>query len=162
MLSDEGYNNQLTDTKHRLAAWAEANRAGAHIQIDDDESYWRIISEPYQPSLCPVELVLREDRHYDLSIARAAQEDQPIEDFALFTELFEAIARGAPFVRSYRTTATMQLLATETVVPLPGRDDWRVIQRTTLGERLGLADALIDEQHFASYVLAGNGRGEMN
>ncbi len=162
MLSDEGYNNQLNDVRRALTMWAETHDACARVQIDENDLYWRISAQPVQASLCPIELVLRTDRHYDLAIADAAVEDRPIEDFSLFPALFDAVAAGTPRVSTYRTAATGQLLATETLVPLPSREDWRVQHVTPLGRTLGLTAALVEEKLFAAYAPAGSDSGSMN
>ena len=151
MLSDEAFSNSLTDTKRALESWADRYDGAVDIIVEDDPSYWRIHALPSEASLCPIELVLRPDRNYDLVIADAATEDQPIESFELFIALFEAVAAGKPIVRTYSSRATMQDLGTTTSVPLPDGSAWSVQRLTALGERLGLDDAVVSERRFATY-----------
>ena len=153
MLSDESFSNLLTDTKRALVDWADRYDGAADIVVEDDPSYWRIHALPAEASLCPIELVLRPDRNYDLVIADASVEDQPIESFELFTALFAAVAEGEPIVRTYSSRATMQLLGTTTHVPLPDGTTWHGERLTALGERLGLDDALVSERRFARYAV---------
>ena len=151
MLSDDAFSNLLTDTKRALMAWADRYDNSIDIVIDDDPSYWRIHALPSEASLCPIELVLRPDRNYDLVIADAAVEDQPIERFELFTELFEAVAVGEVVVQTHFSRATQQQLGTTTRVPLPDGTDWSAERLTALGKQLGLADAIVSERRFAGY-----------
>lgn len=153
MLSDEAFGNLLTDTKRALTEWADRYETAAEIIIEEDSGFWRIQSLPSEPALCPVELLLRPDRNYDLVVMDASVEDQPIEQFEFFIELFEAVAAGLPIVRTYTTHATQQLLGTTTVVPLENGTEWRVESRTTLGERFGSANALVVERRFAAYAV---------
>ncbi len=152
MISDETYNNRLTDAKRALADWAERNAAGAHITIDEGDLYWRIFAEPVEVSICPIELIIRDDRNYDIAIADAAAEDQPIVDFELFLPIFESVSDGNVISRSYLTRMTRQLLAQRTIVPLANYEDWDVLNKTTLGEQVGLTDCLIDDRRYARYV----------
>ncbi|MEM7750504.1 MAG: hypothetical protein AAF346_19810 [Pseudomonadota bacterium] len=151
MLSDEAFGNLLIDIKRALEAWADQHRTAAEIIIENDPSYWRIHAYPSEAALCPVELVLRPDRNYDLVIDNASLEDQPIERFDLLTELFDAIAAGKPVVRTFASQATQQLLGTRTIVALSDGSEWRVDQLTLLGEKLGLEGAIVTERRFASY-----------
>ena len=152
MISDETYNNRLTDAKAALSAWAERNAAGARIIIDQGDLYWRIFAEPVELSICPIELIFREDRNYDMAIADASVEDQPIVDFDMFLPVFDSVAQGSVITRSYLTRTTRQLLAKRTIVPLVSYDDWDVWNKTALGERIGLTDCLIKDRRYARYA----------
>ena len=152
MISDETYNNRLTDAKVALSDWAEKNAAGAHITIDQGDLYWRICAEPLERSICPIELIFRDDRNYDIAVADASLEDQPIVDFEVFPPIFEAVSGGNVVTRSYFSRTTQQLLATRTIVPLADYDDWEVWNKTALGERIGIADSLIEDRKYARYA----------
>lgn len=151
MLSDDAFGNQLTDTKRALEAWAERYDKAAEIVIDEDAGFWRIQVEPSEASLCPVELVLRSDRCYDLIVFDASVEDQPIERFDFFVELFNAIAEGLPVVRTYHSRATQQLLGKTITVPLGNGEAWYIEDMTALGDQRGLGDAVVSETRFAPY-----------
>ncbi|MGI9409369.1 MAG: hypothetical protein ACR2OV_04800 [Hyphomicrobiaceae bacterium] len=153
-LSDENYNNQLNDTKSALIQWSEHNSAGAEMIIDGTSTYWRISARPAEPSLCPIELILRSDRKYDLAIASATVEDREIESFALFHELFDSVAAGRPFSRAFISRNTSQHLGMTTTVPLSELPDWEFRILTPLGEVCGLEDALVEERHYARYTRA--------
>lgn len=152
MISDETYNNRLTDAKAALSHWADRNASGARITIDQGDLYWRIFAEPIEMSICPVELIFRDDRNYDIAVADASVEDQPIVDFDLFLPIFDSVAEGNVITRSYLTRTTHQLLAKRTIVPLVNYDNWVVLDKTALGERLGLADCLVDDRRYARYA----------
>lgn len=151
MLSDDAFSNSLTDTKRNLQAWADRYEGVVDIVVEDDPSYWRIQALPAEAALCPIELVLRPDRKYDLVIAEASVEDQSIERFELFTEIFEAVSAGEPIVRTYSSQATGQLLGATTHVPLLDGSEWFAERLTALGERFGRDGALITERRFARY-----------
>lgn len=152
MISDESYNNQLADTKAALTNWAEKNSAGARITIDQDDLYWRIAAEPYENSICPIELIFSSERKYDIAIAGASLEDQPVESFDIFLPIFDAVASGSAITRTYLTRTTHQPLATRVIVPLEDHPDWEVSTLTALGEQMGLSDSLIEDRKYARYA----------
>ncbi len=152
MWSDEAYNNELTDTKRALTLWAERCQGIGHIAIDDDPGYWRIAVEPDQSALCPIELIIRRDRQFDLAVAQSMIEDQPITDFTYFTALFEAVGEGRATIETYWSAATHQWLATRTLVALRDHEHWDRLERTALGERLGIDNAIIETRRFAPYL----------
>ena len=152
MISDETYNNRLNDAKAALSDWAERNAAGARIMIDQGDLYWRIFAEPVELSICPIELIFRDDRNFDIAIADASAEDQPIIDFEVFPPIFESVSDGRVITRNYLTRTTRQLLARRTIVPLTGYDNWDVWNKTTLGEQIGLTDCLIRDRRYARYA----------
>lgn len=151
MLSDDAFGNQLTDTKRALEAWAERHHTAAEIIIDEGAGFWRIQVAPSEASLCSVELVLRHDRCYDLIVLEASVEDQPIEQFEFFVELFDAIAQGLPVVRTYHCLATQPLLGTAMTVPLANGEAWYIEDLSALGQQRGLGDAVVTERRFAPY-----------
>ena len=120
--------------------------------VEETSTYWRISARPSEPSLCPIELILRSDRKYDLARASATVEDEDIENFELFRELFESVAAGRPYSRTFISRNTSQHLGTITTVPLKSLPVWEFRVLTPLGELSGLADALVEERHYARYT----------
>ena len=118
MLSDDAFHAKLMLTMASLRAWSGFVADVAVIEDGEIGESWHFGLVPHMPSACPVELVLRHDQRYDLTVAGESYEDRPIASLDLFPRLIEAIADGR-VVRRYAVSRTTGLLhATSTVVRL--------------------------------------------
>ncbi|MGI9523134.1 MAG: hypothetical protein ACR2PG_15965 [Hyphomicrobiaceae bacterium] len=153
MLSQENFNRQLTETQAHLSEWAESYQDIAEYEIEDEPSFWRIAVEPRLVSLCPIELVLRADRQFDLILCDATIEDQTIDDLNLFKDIFRSVADGAVILRRHVSPATDLHLGDTAIVRRAHKDSWSHTRLTAAGRRMGLTMAIDLDRTFAPYEL---------
>jgi hypothetical protein len=125
MLSDDVYRAQLGITfdllKRRVALFSDV----AEIDSVSTPDFVRLSIAPRAIGACPVEIMLRADQLYDISIGVEFYEDCPVRDFALFEPLIVAISQGAVVQRHHISMATGTERSIETIVTLADGEVWR-------------------------------------
>ena len=125
MVSDAAYSSMLDQTIASLKAWTGFVADVARVEDDSDESAWRLSLTPQSPRACPIAIVLRLDRSYDLRIAGETYEGRPIASLDLFLPLIDAIAEGRVLTRRVFSATTGLPHGVSTVVTLA---DGRVLE----------------------------------
>ena len=118
MLSDDTFHSALMQTMASLRAWSGFVADVADIEDAEIGDSWHFGLTPHMQGACPVDLVLRSDQRFDLSLDGEAYEDRPIDTLDLFPRLIEAVADGRVIRRYAVSRATGLLHATSTVVRL--------------------------------------------
>lgn len=151
MLSPDTYRARFDATIASLRAWTGFIADVARIEVSEGDASWRLMLVPHALQACPVELVLRRDQLYDISIATETHEDQPIESMDAFLPLLEAISDGRILIRTRASQATGLVRAVETIVTLANGDRWQRVRLSRAGQRHGTAETVAQDRHFASY-----------
>ena len=125
MLSDDVFRTKLSATFADLLRTAEQLSDVADIGHSQTREFVRLSLLPHARGACPVEIMLRTDQLYDISIGTEFYEDCRIRSFETFVPLIEAIANGDVIQRRHVSAITGSARSTETLVRLPGGDVWR-------------------------------------
>jgi hypothetical protein len=118
MLPDDAFHARLAQTMASLRAWSGFVADVAVIENAEIGDAWHFGLAPHMPGACPVELVLRHDQRYDLTIAGQSYEDREIASLDLFPRLIAAIAEGRVVRRHAVSRATGLVHLTSTIVRL--------------------------------------------
>lgn len=116
MLSDDVFRAKRSLTIAELSAWTGFVADVAHVEYGETDGGWRINMMPRIPNGCPVELLLRDDQHYDVRIASQTYEDRPVDKLDMFLALLKAIADGHVITRRTRSAMTGAAIDIETIV----------------------------------------------
>jgi len=152
MLSDDVYQTRLRTTVTALEQWLCGLRALAMVETARDEACWRVAINPHVVEACPVELVLRTDRHFDFSIGPETYEDQPVDTLDMFQPLLAAIAAGRVKTCLWTTAATATLVRVATRVSPDGGAHWQRSRAIGLVGWANAASLIRDERHYAPYA----------
>ena len=125
MLSDDVYRSQLAATFADLKRAAEPFADVALIDSAATPDFVRLSLVPNADGACAVEVMLRADQLYDISLANEFYEDCKIQDFAQFEPLILAITRGDVIQRRTFSAATDTERAIDTIITLPNGQIWR-------------------------------------
>jgi hypothetical protein len=125
MLSDDVYRAQLGSTFEVLKRRVERYRDVAEIDSLATPEFVRLSIVPHAVGACPLEVMLRADQLYDISIGAEFYEDCRVQQFAVFEPLIVAVARGDIVQRHYVSVATGAERAIETIVTLADGQYWR-------------------------------------
>ena len=125
MLSDDVFRSQLAGAFASLKQVAASFSDVARFDSAATPDFVRLSLIPDAAGACAVEIMLRADQHYDISLAAEFYEDRPIERFDLFEALILAVARGDVVQRHDLTVATGTERAVESIITLPGGQLWR-------------------------------------
>lgn len=118
MLSDDTFHAKLAQTMASLRAWSGFVADVCAIEDAEIGGSWHFGLTPHMPNACPVELLLRLDQRFDLTVASEQYEDRPIPSLDLFLPLVQAIADGRVVTRRVVSRMTGLVHATLTVVTL--------------------------------------------
>lgn len=146
MLSDDVYLANFRATVAELEAWAATLSDVAAIEIDREESCWRVAFVPHSPQACPFELMLRRDQRFDLTVGPETYEDQLIPSLNMFKPLLAAIVGGRVVTSTWLTAATGLRTATETHIAPQGRACWSA-ERRLLASKSDAGDGLLRRDH---------------
>lgn len=135
MLPEDAYNAKLQQTIASLEAWVGFVADVARVSEKHDDSGWRLSLLPRSVRACPIEIVLRPDQHYDLTIAGVTYQNRPIASFDMFLPLVEAVAEGNVLTRRAYSSVTGLAQGVSTVVTLA---DGRVLEEVRSSE-VGIA-----------------------
>jgi hypothetical protein len=150
MLSDDVFRNKLQQTIASLEYWTGDIASAARIERAETDTAWRLCLMPEAPNACPLELILRADQHFDITVGDETYEDQRIESLDLFLPLLKAVSGGQVVTRTWRSAATDQKQETETIVTLA---DGRVWQGRANGAVQPNGDRdLRCDRHYVPYV----------
>ena len=125
MLSDDVYRSQLAATFARLQDAVAPFAPDAQIASAATPDYVRLSLVPHAAGACAVEVMLRADQLYDISVGTEFYEDCAVQRFDLFEPLILAITRGDVVQRRHISSATGTERSIETIVTLPGGQVWR-------------------------------------
>jgi hypothetical protein len=119
MLSDDTFHARLLATMASLRAWSGFVADVAAIEDAEIGDAWHFGLTPHMPGACPVDLVLRRDQRFDLTVAGQSYEDREVASLELFPPLMAAIADGRVVRRRAVSRATGLVHHTSTIVRLP-------------------------------------------
>ena len=106
MLSDDTYRAKLDQTIASVRAWTGFVADVARVEIADQGQAWRIALLPRSVNTCPAELVLRQDRKYDLAVGGQIYKDRTLPSLDFVLPLLEAVAEGRVVARTFSSAAT--------------------------------------------------------
>ena len=130
LLSDDAYRAKLEQTIASLMAWTGFVADVARIEEAASGTGWRLALAPRSPQACPVEIVLRADQQYDVTIAGETYADHPVSSLDMFLPLVEAITDGRVVKRRVSSSVTGLARSVSTLVTLA---DGRVLENGRLG-----------------------------
>ena len=125
MLSDDVYRKRLAATFSGLRAAAAPFADIALIDSAATPDFARLSLIPNATGACAVEIMLRADQLYDISLGTEFYEDCAVTNFDLFEPLILAITLGDVVQRRHISAATGAERGIETIVSLPGGVLWR-------------------------------------
>lgn len=153
MLSDDVYRAELAKCFADLERATSALAGAAEIVTAKTPDFVRLSLLPHAAGACPVEIMLRADQYYDISVANEFYEDCRIERFDLFAPLIAAIARGDVIQRRHISAATGTERAIETIVTLSGGVVWRQGHvHTAVAAAIAEPATLRDDRRFLPYL----------
>ena len=118
MLSDEIYRAKLQQTIASLEAWTGFVADVARVEESDQGSAWRLALVPHAPHACSIEIVLRADQRFDVTIADWTSKNLAIPSLDLFMPLLEAVTEGQVVKRRVASAITGLVHSVSTVVTL--------------------------------------------
>ena len=140
MLSDDVYRARLAATFASLKRAAATFADVAYVDSASTPDFVRLALVPKALGACAVEIMLRADQLYDISIATEFYEDCPVTQFEVFEPLILAVARGDVVQRRHISVATGTERTIETIVMLPGGQMW-----CRQHDHIGVAGSIDDE-----------------
>ncbi len=140
MLSDDHYRAKLQQTTAAIKAWTGFVADVADVEEGEHGEAWRLALVPHAAHACPVEILLREDRRFDLALAGEIYEDCELGSLDDLLPLIEAVVEGRVIRRVTRSAATGLLREVSTIVAMA---DGTVIE-------LGRNGVVTDAEHDAS------------
>ena len=151
MLSDDVYRTQLSrtfaDLVRNIAPLADVAEI-SHAQTGD---YVRLSLLPFARGACAVEIMLRADQHYDISIGTEFYEDCVVEQFSLFGPLIEAIVDGHVIQRRHISSMTGTERSIETIVILADGAIWRKGHAHRVASALSEDATVFDDRRYVPY-----------
>jgi len=124
-IPDDVYAQQLQGTIEGLRYWVPSVIDVAHVSEESDSGYWRLHVAPRLAGGCPVEIVLRDNRSFDIAIAAESYEHREAMALSLFLPLVAAIIDGRVIQRRWFSTQTGALRGVESLVFLADGSVWR-------------------------------------
>ena len=106
MPSDHEFSASLVQTIASLKAWTGFVADVARVEEIEGPVSWKLGLKPYCARACPIEIVLRDDLHYDVTIAGEVYQACPLHSLDVFLPLMEAIADGHVLTRQISSAAT--------------------------------------------------------
>lgn len=140
MLSDDVYRTQLTRTFAGLVAACAPFADVAEVSHAQTGEYVRLSLLPFARGACAVEIMLRADQLYDISVGTEFYEDCRIQRLDVFEPLIGAIVAGQVIQRRHVSAVTGTERGIETLVTLPSGSIWRK------GHNYGMANVISDER----------------
>lgn len=125
MLSDDVYRSQLSRTFADLVRTSAALADVAEISHAQTGEYVRLSLLPFARGACAVEIMLRADQLYDISIGTEFYEDCRIQRLGVFEPLIAAITEGRVIQRRHVSSVTGTERSIETLVTLASGEVWR-------------------------------------
>lgn len=156
MLSDDVFRTKLSATFSALLRTAERLSDVADAGHAQTREFVRLSLVPHARGACPVEIMLRTDQLYDISVGTEFYEDCRIQTFDTFVPLIEAIAKGDVIQRRHVSAVTGTERSIETLVRLPGGEVWRKGHGQGghgQGATAGIPDddTIFDDRRFVAY-----------
>ena len=152
MLSDDVYRSELARSFASLKRATAPLADVAEIASAETPDFVRLSLLPHAAGACAVEIMLRADQLYDISVGAEFYEDCRIERFDLFEPLILAIARGDVVQRHHISSATGTERAIETIVPLPGGATWRKGHvHTLVAAAIAEASTVFEDRRYVPY-----------
>ena len=118
MISDDAYRAKLQQTIAEIRAWKGFIADVARYEEYETDSAWGVALTPRTPGACPIELVLRNDQRFDITIGGETYEDVAIASLDLFLPMIQAVAEGRVITRFAASAATGLLRDVSTLVTL--------------------------------------------
>ncbi len=152
MQSDDTFRSRFETATAELTNWAEQQRDAAHVEHELTPDFWRVRLAPHAGNACPVEVILhRTTQKYDLQVGSESWEALRVSTLDDFVPLLGAIVSGCVVTRSFHSVSSHTLLRVETTIDAPGGPALCLDRKTTFGERLPAADAVIRDRHWLPY-----------
>lgn len=124
-MPDDVYAHQLQSTIEGLRYWVPSVIDVAHVAEESDIGYWRLHVTPRPGGGCPFEIVLHDNRTFDVVIADETYEGQHVTALSLFLPLAEAVIEGRVIQRRWFSLSTGALRAVESLVFLADGSVWQ-------------------------------------
>jgi len=148
----DAYLARLQATIASLRYWVPTVADVVRHEEFDSPDYWKLAITPNIATACPLELLLRADEHYDISVAGEYYEDLPIHSLDMLVPLVEAIAMGHVVQRVTTSARTGVKQRVETVVTLGNGEIWRQHRELTPPSPHTEPDEmLVTVRHFLPY-----------
>jgi len=151
MLSDDVYRTQLTRTFADLVRNTAPLADVAEISHAQTSDYVRLSLLPFAQGACAVEIMLRADQLYDISIGTEFYEDCRIKRLDVFEPLIGAIVGGLVIQRRHLSAVTGVERGIETLVTLPSGEIWRKGHDYLLASALSDDTTLYDDRRYVPY-----------
>ncbi len=151
MLSDDVFRSQLAMTFADLLRTAEGLADVADVGHSQTREFVRLSLLPHARGACAVEVMLRADQLYDISIGTEFYEDCSIQRFETFVPLIEAIAKGDVIQRRHVSAVTGTERSIETMVRLPGGDVWRKGHDYRVASAIPDDGTVFDDRRYVAY-----------
>jgi hypothetical protein len=151
MLSDDVYRSQLSRTFTDLVACASALADVAEVSHAQTAEYVRLSLLPYARGACAVEIMLRADQLYDISIGTEFYEDCRIQRLDVFVPLITAIVEGHVIQRRHLSAVTGTERGIETQVTLANGETWRKGHDYSVARGLADDHTVLDDRSFVPY-----------
>jgi hypothetical protein len=151
MLSDDVFRTLLSTTFADLLRTAERLSDVADVGHAQTREFVRLSLLPHARGACAVEIMLRADQLYDISIGTEFYEDCRIQRFETFVPLIEAIAKGDVIQRRHVSTVTGSERSIETLVKLPGGEVWRKGHDYTVASVIPDDRTVFDDRRYVAY-----------
>lgn len=151
MLSDDVFRTHLSATFADLLRTAERLSDVADVGHAQTREFVRLSLLPHARGACAVEIMLRADQLYDVSIDTEFYEDCRIQKFETFVPLIEAIAKGNVTQRRHVSAATGTERSIETLVQLPGSEVWRKGHDYRVASAIADDGTIFDDRRYVAY-----------
>lgn len=124
MQSQDTFNRDFDAATAILDRWLESLDGVSAIDREKTQGYWRARLDPREPNTCPAELMLSRSQTFDIDVGPEGLARQPIDGFALFLPLLQAVADGHVVHRLWSALATGSALTSEILVQLADGQYW--------------------------------------
>ena len=151
MLSDDVFRTRLAATFADLLLKAERLADVADIGHSQTLEFVRLSLLPHARGACAVEIMLRADQLYDVSIGTEFYEDCRIQRFETFAPLIEAIAAGHVIQRRHISAVTGSERSIETLVRLPAGEVWRKGHVFRSAPAIADENTVFDDRRYVAY-----------
>lgn len=152
MLPQDVFRSRLEAAVASLSYWAPTIKDAARVEMSDEPSAWRMTVTPHLATACALELVIRADQLYDITIGGETYTGREIESLERFVPLAEAIADGRVIQRRWVTPSTGAEHSLATIITLADGSLWQGERSNAAIARLIDRDACLTVTHtFPAY-----------
>lgn len=151
-MSHDVYRSRLQTVVESLRYWIPSVADAARFEEMESPEYWKMSVNPRVAGACPIELLLRSDRRFDIIIGGEIYEDLEMIAFEDFLPLVEAVSQGRVLQRRWVSTATGALREVETIVTFANGKVWsRTRIEKAVADKIPREATQRQDRHFLSY-----------